>query len=75
MKTNDESTAPKPRQVKCPHCGHLTVYSSENPARPFCSERCRLMDLGQWAEGSYRIPVQNLEHDETPSVGEDEESV
>jgi endogenous inhibitor of DNA gyrase (YacG/DUF329 family) len=29
----------------------------ENPDRPFCSERCRLIDLGRWAEESYRIPA------------------
>jgi hypothetical protein len=29
-----------------------------NPFRPFCSERCRLLDLGQWAEGSYAIPAE-----------------
>jgi len=27
----------------------------DNPFRPFCSERCRLMDLGKWASGEYRI--------------------
>lgn len=47
----------KPRQVKCPQCGRLALYAPENPFRPFCSERCRLIDLGEWAEGSYAIPV------------------
>ena len=45
------------REVKCPHCGHLTLYSPENAYRPFCSERCRLIDLGEWASGNYAIPV------------------
>jgi hypothetical protein len=44
------------RQVKCPLCGRLTFYTPENPSRPFCSERCKLTDLGQWAEGKYAIP-------------------
>lgn len=52
-----------PRRIKCPQCGHLTFYSKENPSRPFCSERCRLIDLGQWADGGYRIPVQGGEID------------
>jgi len=31
-------------------------YDKGNPYRPFCSERCKLIDLGQWATGAYRIP-------------------
>lgn len=45
------------KQVKCPQCGRLTFYSTENSFRPFCSERCRLIDLGQWADGAYKIPL------------------
>ena len=45
------------REIKCPQCGLLTFYSSENIYRPFCSERCRLIDLGQWADGTYRVPL------------------
>jgi endogenous inhibitor of DNA gyrase (YacG/DUF329 family) len=32
------------------------LWSTDNPYRPFCSERCKLIDLGQWAAGAYRIP-------------------
>jgi len=32
------------------------VFSPENPWRPFCSERCKLIDLGAWASESYRVP-------------------
>lgn len=45
------------RQIKCPQCGLLTLYKQENPFRPFCSERCRLIDLGQWASENYKIPT------------------
>lgn len=45
------------RKIKCPQCGRLTVYSLENPARPFCSDRCKLIDLGQWADETYRVPT------------------
>lgn len=48
---------PTARQVKCPQCGLLTFYSPENTSRPFCSDRCRLIDLGEWADQSYKIPV------------------
>jgi endogenous inhibitor of DNA gyrase (YacG/DUF329 family) len=47
----------KPRKVQCPRCGAETVYSLENKSRPFCSERCRLIDLGAWASESYRVPA------------------
>ena len=45
-------------KVKCPTCGKEIEYSSANPWRPFCSERCKLIDLGAWASESYRVPVQ-----------------
>lgn len=45
------------RQVKCPQCGKLTEYKQDNAFRPFCSERCKLIDLGEWAHESYRIPT------------------
>ena len=52
-----ENPHPK-RQVKCPQCGLLTFYSSENKFRPFCSDRCRILDLGSWASESYKVPTQ-----------------
>lgn len=42
--------------VTCPTCGRQTPWQRDNPYRPFCSERCKLIDLGQWATESYRIP-------------------
>ncbi len=52
--------ADKPRIVRCPSCGGDSVYAPSNPYRPFCSERCRSIDLGAWASESFRVP------DETP---------
>ncbi len=46
----------KPRKVACPGCGATIEYSTANPFRPFCSERCKLMDLGDWASEKFRIP-------------------
>jgi len=34
------------RRVTCPQCGGDSIYSVQNPYRPFCSERCKQMDLG-----------------------------
>ncbi|STR45973.1 DNA gyrase inhibitor YacG [Iodobacter fluviatilis] len=44
-------------QIKCPSCGKQHTYSTDNPSRPFCSERCKLIDLGRWANEEYAIPV------------------
>ena len=54
----------KPRVVRCPACGGDSVYAPSNPFRPFCSERCKNMDLGAWASESFRVP-------ETPPREED----
>ena len=43
------------RIVRCPACGGDSVYALTNPSRPFCSERCRLTDLGAWASEGYRV--------------------
>lgn len=61
----------KPRKIKCPRCGETATYSPENPFRPFCSKRCRLIDLGEWADEGYKIPSQSenpedLENDLPP---------
>jgi endogenous inhibitor of DNA gyrase (YacG/DUF329 family) len=48
-------TSNEPKKIKCPQCGRLTFYSNENQWRPFCSERCKLIDLGQWASESFKI--------------------
>ena len=46
------------RIVKCPHCGRETEYEG-NEFRPFCSERCKLLDLGDWADEKYAVPVES----------------
>lgn len=48
---------PKPRVVACPACKGDSIYAPSNPYRPFCSERCKNMDLGAWASESFRVPV------------------
>lgn len=45
----------KPRMVACPQCGALSEFSPGNPLRPFCSQRCKLIDLGAWANEDYKI--------------------
>ncbi|MFM7481809.1 MAG: DNA gyrase inhibitor YacG [Candidatus Methylopumilus sp.] len=49
--------------VNCPQCNQSIEYSLSNTFRPFCSERCRMIDLGQWANEGYKIAVEiNLEN-------------
>jgi uncharacterized protein len=40
--------------ITCPICNNKTTRE-ENPWRPFCSERCKLIDLGKWVTGDYKI--------------------
>ncbi|MFH1830897.1 MAG: DNA gyrase inhibitor YacG [Pseudomonadota bacterium] len=65
----------KEKAKPCPHCGKKAQWK-DNPYRPFCSERCKLIDLGGWASEKYRIAGEKagggeLEKDEERS--EDEE--
>ena len=62
------------REVKCPQCGRLALYAPENPYRPFCSERCRLIDLGEWADGKYAIPVHKEAQSYQEESGDEDES-
>lgn len=58
--------------VCCPQCGKSVKWDSANRWRPFCSERCKMIDLGAWATESYRIPVvenKELPESEDPGTG------
>ncbi|KAA9002591.1 DNA gyrase inhibitor YacG [Affinibrenneria salicis] len=48
---NNETTI-----VKCPTCHKPVVWGEQSPWRPFCSKRCQLIDLGEWADEEKRIP-------------------
>jgi uncharacterized protein len=45
--------------VACPTCGADVEWTPINKFRPFCSERCKLIDLGAWADETYRVPVKD----------------
>ena len=58
------------RQVTCPTCGKAVAWTPDSRWRPFCSERCRLIDLGAWADGSYTItgaPEDQVSSDDGPA--------
>lgn len=52
------------KQVPCPRCGQPALFAPDNKWRPFCSERCKLIDLGQWASEGYRVPAEDEKPDE-----------
>ncbi len=60
-----DASARKPRQRRCPLCG----ASAEPRFRPFCSARCRDIDLGRWFSGAYAVPAVEGD-DETDEDGE-----
>lgn len=56
-------------EVNCPTCKKRFAYHSSE-FRPFCSERCRLIDLGQWLTESYTVPVEKLTPEEHQTLEE-----
>ena len=53
----------QPMTVQCPTCDAPVEWSAASPSRPFCSERCKLIDLGAWAAEEHAIPGNELEDD------------
>ena len=49
----DDATARPIKHARCATCGAQVPSKAENPAFPFCSPRCKMVDLGRWLDGSY----------------------
>ncbi|MBL4820922.1 MAG: DNA gyrase inhibitor YacG [Gammaproteobacteria bacterium] len=49
-----------PKSVNCPNCHSEVIWSKENEYRPFCSERCKLIDFGGWASEKHAIPGESV---------------
>lgn len=59
-------------KVRCPICEQpMPGPTSDWPDYPFCSPRCRLIDLGRWLGGEYRVPAEEVESDSS-STAEDQ---
>ena len=58
------------KTVLCPTCGEAVPWKETSPWRPFCSERCRLIDLGEWFDEGRRIPAVDEEGDGVLEQGE-----
>jgi endogenous inhibitor of DNA gyrase (YacG/DUF329 family) len=59
------------RNVVCPTCRGPSRYAADNSYRPFCSERCRAIDLGAWADERYRVgaPSDDRRDDDADALG------
>jgi endogenous inhibitor of DNA gyrase (YacG/DUF329 family) len=57
------------RHVTCPRCGVAVAWVAGNRFRPFCSERCRTVDLGAWATEQYRVAAVEPEEDAADGEG------
>ena len=55
--------------MNCPTCTQLIQWDG-NPFRPFCSERCRLLDLNGWLSEQYRVPAEEAMMDVPETSGE-----
>ena len=66
MTTNKENAI-------CPTCNEINTWRQDNPFRPFCSERCKLIDLGAWADESQCIPGEAAKPEDSDSQQEDSE--
>lgn len=58
------------QQLSCPTCDRRIEWSEAYPYRPFCSERCRLIDLGDWLTEKNAIPGETLGPEEAGEAGE-----
>lgn len=58
------------RIVICPTCRKAVHWSADNAYRPFCSERCRLIDFGGWANETHRIPGEEALDEKSSEDGE-----
>ena len=56
----------KKNTILCPTCGKKGIWTTQNPVRPFCSERCKLIDLGDWADEKHRVPGESVNTTELP---------
>lgn len=54
--TTKSTMGTTPTLSRCPVCKKQYEWDSKSPWRPFCSERCRLIDLGEWLDEGYSIP-------------------
>lgn len=65
-KSDPPEVTDKGLMIPCPHCGKMHLYRTQDEFRPFCSQRCKILDLGAWASDEMKI--------EGPSLIEDDDA-
>jgi len=53
--------------MKCPICNKAVEPRPKNPSFPFCTQRCKTIDLGKWLNEEYRVPAEEVDEDESES--------
>jgi len=60
--------------VKCPTCSRPILWNADFPQRPFCSDRCRLIDLGAWLNGEHAIAGEPVDESQLPPDAADHDA-
>jgi uncharacterized protein len=63
----------KKEDICCPACGKKGTWHDDNASRPFCSARCKLIDLGEWADETHRLPGDPIDPFDTESPEDSKE--
>lgn len=63
----------KKENIACPICGKKGTWTAENKYKPFCSERCKITDLGEWASETRRVPGEPANPSELPDDDKEED--
>ena len=56
------------QKITCPTCGKQNTWHAENSFKPFCSDRCKLIDLGEWASDTRKIPGSSIATDRPMTI-------
>jgi endogenous inhibitor of DNA gyrase (YacG/DUF329 family) len=59
------------KHISCPLCGKKNTWTPDNPSKPFCSERCKLIDLGEWADGKRALPGEPVNPSSDDEMGDE----
>ena len=72
--SRQDASSPSGRGPRCPTCRGQSAERNDNPTFPFCSERCRLIDLGNWLGETYRIPTRESPDEHASTDDNDDDS-
>lgn len=64
----------KLNKITCPNCQKTGTWTKDNPFRPFCSERCKLIDLGSWASEEHKIAGSSVDPEQFLTSQEEDDN-